>query len=61
MRKKYIGIMTGTSVDAIDLAYAEFDTTEDEYISVISVGEYPFSDELQKFFGSWLVPQSLSV
>lgn len=51
MMKKdiYIGIMTGTSVDAIDIAAARFD---DSAIEIGAIDEFPFTDELQIFLKS---------
>jgi len=45
-REIYIGIMTGTSIDAIDIAAAKF---MDEQIEIIVTGEYSFTRELQEY------------
>jgi anhydro-N-acetylmuramic acid kinase len=45
----YLGIMTGTSVDAIDIAVVSF---EDENISDIVADEFAFTSELQTYLKS---------
>lgn len=56
MMKKdiYIGIMTGTSVDAIDIAAARFDdgAIESDAIEIVAITEFPFTEELQSFLKS---------
>lgn len=45
----YIGIMTGTSVDAIDIAAASFNKGN---IEIVAMDEFPFTIELQKYLKS---------
>ncbi|MFN3196020.1 MAG: anhydro-N-acetylmuramic acid kinase [Chlorobiota bacterium] len=42
----FIGVMTGTSMDGIDIAAAKFNT---DNIEILSMGEYSFSPELQQY------------
>lgn len=52
----YLGIMTGTSLDAIDLALAGF---EDSGIQVVALGEKAFSKELQEYLKD--IPNRLTI
>lgn len=42
----FIGVMTGTSMDGIDIAAAKFDTDK---IEILSMDEYDFSTELRQY------------
>lgn len=42
----FIGVMTGTSMDGIDIAAAKFDTDK---IEILSMDEYEFSSELRQY------------
>jgi len=43
MKKYFVGVMTGTSLDGIDVAVAEFDIKTGSSISIHSYNTYPFS------------------
>jgi anhydro-N-acetylmuramic acid kinase len=48
-KNKYLGIMTGTSLDAIDLSIAHFENGE---IEILARAEAPFTTELQGYLKS---------
>ena len=56
-KELYIGVMTGTSIDGIDLAILDFSNSK---IKTIKTHSHPFPDELAKELHSLCTPGGLN-